>query len=51
VHRRDESIAELTDSIVEYALWRVALDPPPLDGPRTEAELRAAAGTNDRNRG
>jgi L-2,4-diaminobutyrate decarboxylase len=45
VHRRDESIAELTDAIVEYALWRVALDPPPLDGPRTEAELRAAAGT------
>jgi glutamate/tyrosine decarboxylase-like PLP-dependent enzyme len=44
VHRRDESIAELTDAIVEYALWRVRLDPPPLDGPRTMAELRAAAG-------
>ncbi len=44
MHRRDDSIAELTDAIVEYALWRVRLDPPPLDGPRTMAELRAAAG-------
>jgi glutamate/tyrosine decarboxylase-like PLP-dependent enzyme len=44
VHRRDDSIAELTDAIVEYALWRVRLDPPPLDGPRSLAELRAAAG-------
>jgi L-2,4-diaminobutyrate decarboxylase len=44
VHRRDDSIAELTDAIVEYALWRVRLDPPPLDGPRSMAELRAAAG-------
>jgi glutamate/tyrosine decarboxylase-like PLP-dependent enzyme len=44
VHRRDDSIAELTDAIVEYALWRVRLDPPPLDGPRTMAQLRDAAG-------
>ena len=44
MHRRDDSIAELTDAIVEYALWRVRLDPPPLDGPRTMADLRAAAG-------
>jgi L-2,4-diaminobutyrate decarboxylase len=44
VHRRDDAIAELTDAIVEYALWRVRLDPPPLDGPRTMAELRVAAG-------
>ena len=44
MHRRDDSIAELTDAIVEYALWRVRLDPPPLDGPRSMAELRAAAG-------
>jgi glutamate/tyrosine decarboxylase-like PLP-dependent enzyme len=43
VHRRDD--AALTDAIVDYALWRVRLDPPPLDGPRTEAELRASAGT------
>jgi L-2,4-diaminobutyrate decarboxylase len=44
VHRRDDTIAELTDAIVEYALWRVRLDPPPLDGPRAMAELRQAAG-------
>jgi glutamate/tyrosine decarboxylase-like PLP-dependent enzyme len=44
MHRRDDAIAELTDAIVEYALWRVRLDPPPLDGPRSLAELRAAAG-------
>ena len=29
---------------MRYATWRVDLDPPPLDGPRTAAELRAAAG-------
>ena len=29
---------------MRYATWRVDLDPPPLDGPRTVAELRAAAG-------
>jgi hypothetical protein len=44
VHRRDESIAALTDAIVEYARWRVGLEHPPLDGPRSAAELRAAAG-------
>ena len=44
MHRRDDSIAALTDAIVDYALWRVRLDPPPLDGPRTPAELREAAG-------
>ena len=38
------SIAELTEAIVRYAVERVRLDPPPLDGPRTPAELRAAAG-------
>jgi L-2,4-diaminobutyrate decarboxylase len=44
VHRRDASIAELTAAIVEYATWRVGLEHPPLDGPRTAAQLRAAAG-------
>ncbi len=45
MHRRDPAIAELTDAILRYAIWRVQLDPPPLDGPRTLEELRAAAGT------
>jgi glutamate/tyrosine decarboxylase-like PLP-dependent enzyme len=37
-------MAELTQAIVDYATWRVQLEPPPLDGPSTLAELRAAAG-------
>src|SRR5215213_193666 len=44
MHRHDASIEVLTQAVVRYALWRVHLDPPPLDGPRTVAELRAAAG-------
>jgi glutamate/tyrosine decarboxylase-like PLP-dependent enzyme len=35
----------LTEAIFRYATERVRMDPPPLDGPRTPAELRAAAGT------
>ncbi len=45
MHRRNEAMAALTQAIVRYATERVRLDPPPLDGPRTLAELRAAAGT------
>ena len=44
MHRPDPATTELTDAILRYAVWRVQLDPPPLDGPRTLAELRAAAG-------
>jgi L-2,4-diaminobutyrate decarboxylase len=44
VHRRDASTEALTEAIVRYATWRVSLDPPPLDGPLTAAELRTAAG-------
>ena len=44
MHRRDDEIAELTDAIVAYATWRVGLEHPPLDGPQTAAQLRAAAG-------
>ena len=44
MHRRNEGMAELTQAIVDYATWRVQLEPPPLDGPSTLAELRAAAG-------
>jgi glutamate/tyrosine decarboxylase-like PLP-dependent enzyme len=34
----------LTDAVVAYAVERMQMDPPPLDHPRTEGELRAAAG-------
>ena len=45
MHQRDESIAELTQAIVDYAVWRMGLDEPPLDGPQTADQLRQAAGT------
>ena len=44
MHRRDASTEVLTQAIVRYAIDRVRMDPPPLDGPRTPAELRAMAG-------
>ena len=44
MHRHDASTEVLTQAIVRYAVDRVRLDPPPLDGPRTPAELRAMAG-------
>ena len=44
MHGHDASTEALTDAIVRYAVDRVRLDPPPLDGPRTAAELRALAG-------
>ena len=44
MHRRDDSIAELTEAIVEYALWRVAPRPAAARRPAHAAELRAAAG-------
>jgi L-2,4-diaminobutyrate decarboxylase len=44
MHRHDSSTEVLTQAIVRYAIDRVRLDPPPLDGPRTLADLRAMAG-------
>jgi glutamate/tyrosine decarboxylase-like PLP-dependent enzyme len=44
MHGHDASTEALTEAIVRYAVDRVRLDPPPLDGPRTEAELRSLAG-------
>jgi glutamate/tyrosine decarboxylase-like PLP-dependent enzyme len=45
MHGQDASTEALTDAIVRYAVDRVRLDPPPLDGPLTEAELRARVGS------
>ena len=45
MHRFDASVDVLTQAIVRYATDRVRLDPPPLDGPRTPAELREMAGS------
>jgi len=44
MHRHDSSTEVLTQAVVRYAVDRVRLDPPPLDGPRTMEELRAMAG-------
>lgn len=44
MHLHDSSLEVLTQAIVRYSIDRVRLDPPPLDGPRTLAELQAMAG-------
>ncbi len=44
MHARDLTTEILSDAIVRYAVDRTLLDPPPLDQPRTPAELRAAVG-------
>ena len=44
MHTYDESTDDLAEEIVNYALDRVRMDPPPLDKPRTPDELRAAVG-------
>ncbi len=46
MHMQDPSIEVLTQAVLRYAVQRMRLDPPPLDGPRTEAELRAMAGSS-----
>jgi glutamate/tyrosine decarboxylase-like PLP-dependent enzyme len=43
VHRHDQSAEVLTQAIVRYAVDRIRVDPPPLDHPRSPAELRAMA--------
>jgi glutamate/tyrosine decarboxylase-like PLP-dependent enzyme len=44
MHNHDASTEVLTQAIVRYAVDRIRLEPPPLDGPRTPAQLRAMAG-------
>jgi len=44
VHRFDASAEALARAIVDYALERVRMDPPPLDGTRSPEELAAAVG-------
>jgi len=44
VHAYDENTARLARAVIGYATERVAMDPPPLDGPRSLAELTADAG-------
>ena len=44
MHSYDESTDELAWQIFRYALNRVRLDPPPLDGPRTLTDLTSSVG-------
>lgn len=44
MHRRDAATDVLTQAILRYAVDRMRLDPPPLDRPRPEDELRAMCG-------
>lgn len=46
MHMQDPSIEVLTQAVLRYSVQRMRLDPPPLDGPRTEQELRAMAGSS-----
>ncbi|MGA1440009.1 MAG: pyridoxal phosphate-dependent decarboxylase family protein [Ilumatobacteraceae bacterium] len=45
MHRHDRDAESLTEAIVRYAVDRVRLDPPPLDGPRPVADLRLDVGS------
>lgn len=45
MHTYGRATAALADEVIAYTLERFAMNPPPLDGPRTPAELAAEAGT------
>lgn len=44
MHRYTDTTDALADAVVAYALERIKMDPPPLDGNASADELRAAAG-------
>ncbi|MEJ7720230.1 MAG: pyridoxal-dependent decarboxylase [Ilumatobacteraceae bacterium] len=44
MHRHDEDAEELTRAVVRYAIDRVRMESPPLDGPVPPDELRRRAG-------
>ena len=44
MHRYDAATDELASAVFDYALTRVRMDPPPLDGPRSPEELARQAG-------
>jgi len=43
VHHFDPGLEQITDSVLEYVRWRLALDPVSLDSTATPEELDAAA--------
>ena len=44
MHYHDQDSEKLADAVLEYALERIRLDPPPLDGPKTLSQLQALVG-------
>jgi L-2,4-diaminobutyrate decarboxylase len=44
MHRFSDDVAALAEAVLQYALARMRWDPPPLDGPKSPAELAAAVG-------
>lgn len=44
MHRYTDETARLARAVVDYALERIKMDPPPLDGPLSASELLARAG-------
>jgi glutamate/tyrosine decarboxylase-like PLP-dependent enzyme len=46
MHRIDEDFVPIANAVLRYAVERIRMDPPPLDGPRSPEELVAAAGTS-----
>jgi len=44
MHHFDDDSGELARAIFEYAFARVRMDPPPLDGPKSLAQLQAEVG-------
>ena len=44
MHQQDTSTEILTQAILRYAVERIRMDPPTLDGPKPEATLRAMTG-------
>ena len=44
MHYHDQDSEKLADAVIEYALDRIRLDPPPLDGPKTLSQLQQLVG-------
>ncbi|HAP77018.1 MAG TPA: hypothetical protein DCR14_13140, partial [Acidimicrobiaceae bacterium] len=45
LHRHDDTTEAFTQEVVGYVMDRLRMSPPPLDGPRSPADLAAATGT------
>ncbi|MBT3462983.1 MAG: aspartate aminotransferase family protein, partial [Gammaproteobacteria bacterium] len=44
MHQQDSSTEVLTQAILRYAVERIRMNPPTLDGPKPEETLRAMVG-------